>query len=55
MRWPFLRFITLALGGVIPFLSFFLEAATARRVRGYLAAREAQEAAVPAPTPEGTR
>jgi integral membrane protein len=55
MRWPFLRFLLLALGGVIPFLSFFLEAATARRVRGYLAAREAQEAAVPAPTPEGTR
>lgn len=25
MRWPFLRFIIIALGGVIPFLSFFVE------------------------------
>ncbi len=41
MRWPFLQFILLALGGVIPFLSFFLEASTGRRVRAYLAEREA--------------
>jgi hypothetical protein len=25
MRWPFSRFILIALGGVIPFLSFFVE------------------------------
>lgn len=25
MRWPFSRFIIIALGGVIPFLSFFVE------------------------------
>lgn len=25
MRWPFMRFIIMALGGVIPFLSFFAE------------------------------
>jgi len=47
MRWPFWRFIVIALGGVIPFLSFFLEARIAREVKEYLASREAQ-----APTPE---
>ncbi len=51
MRWPFLRFITLALGGVIPFLSFFMEAAVTREVRSYLAEREAAEAAAAAPAP----
>ncbi|MGP3535689.1 DUF3817 domain-containing protein [Microbacterium sp. RD1] len=55
MRWPFRRFLLLALGGVVPFLSFFLEAATARRVRGYLAEREAAAASAPVPAPEGTR
>ncbi|MGG5752332.1 DUF3817 domain-containing protein [Zafaria sp. Z1313] len=30
MRWPFMRFITIALGGVVPLLSFFME----RRVHG---------------------
>ncbi|GAB3619094.1 DUF3817 domain-containing protein [Glutamicibacter endophyticus] len=25
MRWPFSRFITIALGGVVPFLSFYTE------------------------------
>jgi integral membrane protein len=51
MRWPFLRFLLLALGGVVPFLSFFLEASVARSVRRYLAEREAAEAAaVPAAT-----
>ena len=42
MRWPFLRFVVIALGGVIPFLSFFLEARIAREVKAYLAAREAE-------------
>ena len=55
MRWPFGRFLLLALGGVIPFLSFFLEAATARRVKTYLAEREAAEASAPVPTSEGAR
>jgi integral membrane protein len=44
MRWPFLRFIVIALGGVIPFLSFFLEARIAREVKAYLATREAEAA-----------
>jgi integral membrane protein len=43
MRWRFPRFLLLALGGVIPFLSFVLEAVTARRVKTYLDAREAAE------------
>jgi integral membrane protein len=44
MRWPFLRFILIALGGVIPFLSFFLEGRIAREVKTYLATREAEAA-----------
>lgn len=53
MRWPFLRFILLALGGVIPLLSFFMEAIVARDVKAYLASREAAEASAPAT--EGVR
>lgn len=41
MRWPFLRFILLALGGVIPLLSFFMEVRVARDVQAYLSSREA--------------
>ena len=44
MRWGFPRFLLLATGGVVPLASFFLEAATAREVRRYLATREAEEA-----------
>lgn len=44
MRWEFPRFLLLALGGVIPLLSFFLEVATAKKVRAYLAEREAADA-----------
>ena len=57
MRWPFPRFLLLALGGIIPFLSFFLEAAETRRVRTYLAEREAAEASSSASVPavEGSR
>ncbi|GAA3764084.1 DUF3817 domain-containing protein [Microbacterium kribbense] len=57
MRWQFLRFIMLAAGGVVPFLSFIMEMIVARDVKRYLAEREA--AAVPAsdisPAPEGAR
>jgi len=57
MRWPFLRFITLALGGVVPFLSFFMEARVAREVKAYLASREAADSASPVtiPAAEGSR
>lgn len=62
MRWPFLRFILLALGGVVPLLSFIMEMRVARDVKAYLAAREAAEASpattaitlAPIPT-EGSR
>jgi integral membrane protein len=57
MRWPFVRFILLALGGVIPLLSFFMETRVARDVKAYLAHREAAEhpAAPATTTPEGAR
>lgn len=45
MRWTFPRFIMLALGGVVPFLSFFMEIRVAREVKDYLARREAEERA----------
>lgn len=40
MRWKFSRFLLLALGGVIPLLSFFLEVRVAREVTSYLDAHE---------------
>jgi hypothetical protein len=55
MRWAFPRLILLALGGIIPFLSFFMEAAVARDVKAYLAEREAQAASDPSPVSEGSR
>lgn len=45
MRWRFIRFIMLALGGVIPALSFFMEVRVSREVKAYLASREAAMAA----------
>ncbi|WP_353807340.1 DUF3817 domain-containing protein [Agromyces sp. SYSU T00194] len=50
MRWPFLRFLVIASGGIVPFLSFFLEARVGREVTAYLADREARDAE-PATTP----
>lgn len=44
MRWRFGRFILLAGGGVVPFLSFFMEVRVARDVKRYLAEREAAAA-----------
>ena len=41
MRWPFATFLLIALGGIIPFLSFFLEVRIAKRVKAYLAAHSA--------------
>lgn len=41
MRWPFSRFIAIALGGVIPFLSFIVEHFITRRTRRELAELEA--------------
>jgi hypothetical protein len=45
MRWPFWRFLLLAGGGVIPFLSFFMEYFVARDVKRYLVEREQTAAA----------
>ena len=54
MRWPFGRFIFIALGGIIPFLSFFLEARFGREVRAYLDGREAGAAAAVGPSDAGS-
>ena len=37
MRWPFVTFLVIALGGIIPFLSFFLEVKVGQRVKTFLA------------------
>lgn len=37
LRWSFLRFVVIALGGIIPLLSFFLEFRVPRWVRAELA------------------
>jgi hypothetical protein len=50
MRWPLLRLALLALGGVIPLLSFFMETIVARDVKSYLAGREAGEASTASAT-----
>ena len=42
MRWPFWKFLVIALGGVVPLLSFFLEVRVTREVKTYLARREAE-------------
>ena len=58
MRWPFLRFILLALGGVVPFLSFIMETRVAREVKAHLARREAAgapQSSSTAPATEGAR
>ena len=47
MRWPFSRFLLIALGGIVPFLSFFLEVRVAREVTAFLAARAARADTTP--------
>ena len=51
MRWEFPKLLLLALGGVIPFLSFFLEIRVARQVRTYLATRAERTASVSSAAP----
>jgi len=51
MRWTYGRLFVLALGGIIPLLSFFLEAKNTRRVAEFLDETAAQ--AVTAQTPAG--
>ena len=40
MRWTFLQLFWLAMGGIIPLLSFFLESSYTRRVREFLAQKQ---------------
>lgn len=49
MRWPFSRFIAIALGGVVPFLSFIVEHFISKRALRELAELEAT---APAASPE---
>jgi hypothetical protein len=53
MRWPFAMFILIALGGVVPFLSFIAEHFVAKRARRELAALQA-DGASSTPTTTGT-
>lgn len=46
MRWGFSRFLLIASGGVVPFMSFILEARVVREVTAFLAEREAEQAVV---------
>jgi hypothetical protein len=55
MRWQFARFIMLAAGGVIPFLSFIMEGIVARDVKRYLADRESAASDSSTPASEGAR
>jgi len=44
MRWPFIRFVAIALGGVVPFLSFIVEHFITRSVHRELDELQAAEA-----------
>ncbi|WP_347754444.1 DUF3817 domain-containing protein [Agrococcus sp. ProA11] len=45
LRWPFTRLIAMALGGVVPFLSFFVEVPMHRTALADVARLEAEKAA----------
>ncbi|MBO1902194.1 DUF3817 domain-containing protein [Leucobacter weissii] len=47
MRWRFTRFLLLALGGVVPLLSFFMEVRVHREVTAFLGAKELDAAEPP--------
>lgn len=60
MRWPFMRFLVLALGGIVPLLSFIMEGRIVREVNADLSRREQALADAASPdsltahtTPEG--
>jgi integral membrane protein len=48
MGWPFGRFLLIALGGIVPLLSFFFERSVPKRVAAEIATVEAGAAEVPA-------
>lgn len=45
IRWPFTKFLFIALGGVVPGLSFYFERKVPRDVEAEIAAAEREEAA----------
>ena len=47
LRWPITRFLLIAAGGVVPFLSFFTEHRITREVTSYLESREAAARPLP--------
>jgi integral membrane protein len=49
MRWNFVVFLFIALGGIIPFLSFFLEVWVGRKVKAFLATQTTPDAAASEP------
>jgi Domain of unknown function (DUF3817) len=51
MRWPFAMFILIALGGVVPFLSFIAEHFVAKRARRELAELRAAGTSSTSPSP----
>lgn len=51
LRWPFWKFVWIAMGGIIPLLSFFFERQVPRDVEAIIADLESADAR---PTPEGT-
>ena len=54
MRWRFPRFLKLALGGVIPLLSFFMEVQVAREVNAFLDSHDGGEAGARAASSDTT-
>lgn len=51
MRWPFSKFLLIALGGVVPFLSFILEGRIAKEVHQYLDSHDGEDPADAAAQP----
>lgn len=54
MRWPFTRFLLIALGGVVPFLSFILEGRIAKEVHRFLDSADGAEPALATPSDRPT-
>jgi hypothetical protein len=48
LRWPFWKFLWIAMGGIIPLLSFFFERQVPRQVEAVIQQLESQTDARPA-------
>ena len=44
LRWPFWKFVWIAMGGIVPLLSFFFERQVPREVEALIGSLEAQQA-----------